>query len=301
MSEVSLIRERLAELASSRHQDRICGAQTAWWSYGSAEDTDLIIGIHGFRGDHHGLEPIFAFLPEFQIVLPDLPGFGESEPLSREHTLDAYIAWLSEFVDEMKRIAPPNTRVVLLGHSFGSIIVAAAVASGISVDGVILVNPISAPALEGPRAILTRAAIGYYRAGSVLPESWGNRLLRSRLIVRLMSISMAKNPEKAMRRFVHEQHDTYFSRFSHRDMLLESFRTSVSHNVSEFLPKVTVPSLLIAAERDDITPLEAQRQLNQLVPRSRLEVIPQVGHLIHYETPAVAAIHIREFMKKLAS
>ena len=72
---------------------------------------------------------------------------------------------------------------MILGHSFGSIVVAAAVAAGLQTSRVILVNPIGAPALEGPRGILTRLAVFYYWAGAKLPRRLGEALLRNGLIV----------------------------------------------------------------------------------------------------------------------
>ena len=159
-----------------------------------------------------------------------------------------------------------------------------------------LVNPIGAPALEGPRGILTRLAVFYYWAGARLPRALGEALLRSRLIVRVMSASMAKTKDRALRAFVHDQHDTYFSRFSDRDVLHDAFVASVSHDIREFAPAIAQPTLLVAADRDDITPIEAERRLQKLFPRAELVEIPDVGHLIHYETPEHAAAAITRFL-----
>jgi pimeloyl-ACP methyl ester carboxylesterase len=159
------------------------------------------------------------------------------------------------------------------------------------------VNPIGAPALEGPRGILTRLAVFYYLAGAKLPRPVGEALLRNGVIVRVMSNAMAKTRDPALRRFVHEQHDEYFSRFADRDVLHEAFVTSVSHDVREFAPLISQPTLLIAAQKDDITPIEAERHLATLFPDARLVEIPDVGHLIHYETPEAAASAIREFVE----
>ena len=122
----------------------------------------------------------------------------------------------------------------------------------------------------------------------------------SRIIVRGMSIAMAKTRDPELRRFVHDQHDTYFSRFADREVLSQAFRTSVSHDVREFAPHIAVPTLLIAAQRDDITPIEAERRLATLFPDAELVEIAHVGHLIHYETPAEAAGAIRRFLRPLA-
>jgi len=158
------------------------------------------------------------------------------------------------------------------------------------------VNPIGAPALEGPRGVLTRLAVFYYWAGAKLPRRAGDALLRSPLIVRAMSESMAKTRDRELRRFVHDQHDTYFSRFADRDVLHDAFVASVSHDVREFAPHIAQPTLLVAAQKDDITPIEAERRLVTMFPRAELVEIPDVGHLIHYETPQAAASAITRFL-----
>jgi pimeloyl-ACP methyl ester carboxylesterase len=259
--------------------------------YGDDDADTTIVAVHGFRGEHHGLEPVVAHLRGIRVISPDLPGFGETAPLAgRAHDLDTYAAWLRAFVEQ---VAPG---AVVLGHSFGSIVSAAAVAGGLATPRLILVNPIGAPALEGPRGILTRLAVFYYLAGARLPRPLGEYLLRNGLIVRVMSNAMAKTRDPALRRFVHEQHDEYFSRFADRDVLHEAFVTSVSHDVREFAPRIAQPTLLIAAQKDDITPIEAERHLATLFPDAELVEIPEVGHLIHYETPQVAASAIRVFL-----
>ena len=250
--------------------------------------------MHGFRGEHHGLEPVVAYLPDFRVIMPDLPGFGETPPIpGRQHNLAAYVDWLGAFV---AAVAPG---AVILGHSFGSIVTSAAVAGGLATPRLILVNPIGAPALAGPRGIMTRLAVFYYWVGARLPQRWGDALLRSRIIVRVMSVTMVKTKDKALRAFVHDQHDQYFSRFADRDVLHDAFVTSVSHDVSQVATALMVPTLLIAAEKDDITPIEAERVLAQRIPRATLVEIAGVGHLIHYETPRQAATAIEEFLSGL--
>ena len=86
---------------------------------------------------------------------------------------------------------------------------------------------------------------------------------------------MAKTRDRALRRFIHDQHDTYFSRFADRDVLHEAFVTSVSHDVSEFAARIAQPTLLIAAEKDDITAIEVERRLATRVPRCRARRDPR--------------------------
>lgn len=291
--------DRLRVVRVERHVVDLPGAPTVYWEYGDPAAASTVVAVHGYRGEHHGLEPVIAHLDGIRVISPDLPGFGETPPLFADdapaaHTIDAYAGWLTDFV------AAVSPGAVMLGHSFGSIVVAAAVAGGLETPRVILINPIGAPALEGPRGILTRLAVFYYWAGARLPRRLGDALLRNRIIVRMMSVAMAKTRDKDLRAFIHDQHDTYFSRFSDRDVLHEGFVTSVSNDVRRFAPRIAQPVLLIAAEKDDITPIEAERHLQTLFPDAELVEIAGVGHLIHYEKPREAAVEITRFLRPSA-
>jgi pimeloyl-ACP methyl ester carboxylesterase len=293
---VSPHQSRLAALPVVHRSVVVDGRTTHYWEYGPADGADgadgaaasPVLAVHGFRGDHHGLESLAAYLPEVRTIVPDLPGFGISDPLPVSD-LDGYVRWLRGFHAALGL----DRRTIVLGHSFGSIVTAATVADGLDTRRLVLINPIAAPALKGPRAIATGAAIGYYRAGAWLPRPVGLGILRNRGIVRVMSVAMLKSADPAMRRWVHDQHDRYFSAFANRQVVLEAFRASVTNDVSQFADRIRVPVLLIAAERDDVTALPEQRVLAERIADSTLVVIPAVGHLVHYETPEAAADAIR--------
>lgn len=281
----------LGALRGIRSEIDIAGGTTAYWSYGPENASVTVVAVHGFRGEHHGLEPVVALLDRVRIISPDLPGFGQTPPLpGRAHDIEAYASWLQQFV---AAVAPG---AVVLGHSFGSIVAAAAVAAGLETPRLILINPIGAPALEGPRGVLTRLAIFYYWIGARLPQALGTAVLRNALIVRVMTVTMAKTKNRELMRFIHDQHSTYFSDFADRDVLHDAFVTSVSHDVSEYAATIAVPTLLIAAELDDITPIEAERRLASRFRDAELVEILGVGHLIHYERPREAAEAITRFL-----
>lgn len=274
------------------------GTTVAYWTYEpvrTSPETRTILVIHGFRGDHHGLLRVADQLPEMRLIMPDLPGFGSSEAFaSGGHSVRRYGQFISDFMEALE--LGPDT--VLLGHSFGSIVAAHFVACHPrAVRPLILINPIAAPALEGPKGAMTRLAVLYYRLSARLPRGLGLLLLRSPLIVRLMSIAMAKTKDKELLNFIHGQHHAYFSAFANRESLLESFTASVSSNVAEVAEELTLPVLLIAGEKDEIALLKDQHKLADRLPDGTLDVIPGVGHLIHYETPQPAAAFIRRFLK----
>jgi pimeloyl-ACP methyl ester carboxylesterase len=293
MTSKPLSTDRVQAVPADREELTVHGSRTRYWGYGPREAKTTIVAVHGYRGEHHGLEPIVARLPEVRVLVPDLPGFGESTPMSgTTHDVAGYASWLADFLEATGLTG----EAILLGHSFGSIVVAAAAASGVRTPALVLVNPIAVSGLKGPHPLATRVTVAYYRLAAVLPERLGCALLRNRLVVQFMSSTMAKTRDKALRRWIHAEHHTYFSRFANRLVALEAFRASISTDVSAFTRRIAVPTLLVAAAQDDITPLPAQHALQRELGDATLRVIDGVGHLIHYETPGQAARIIAAFL-----
>ena len=284
-------RDALARVPVVARVGDVAGTETHWWEYGP-EPIDAkatIVAVHGYRGDHHGLEAVIAQLPEFRFLSPDLPAFGDSGPLPARHTMDAYADWLVAF---LARIDGPAT---VLGHSFGSIVTAAALDRGLAPDRVVLMNPIAAPALRGPQAVGTLAALMWYRLAGALPERAGRRTLSARVMVDGMSVMMTRTREPELRRWIKEEHRRYFNGFRSKRSVVEGFDASIRDHVAAHADAFTMPTLLIAAEQDQITPITAVRRLHAAIPTSELVVLHDVGHLIHYERPRETAEAIRGF------
>jgi pimeloyl-ACP methyl ester carboxylesterase len=284
----------LERIPVERHEVTVLGSTTRYWVYGDEDAKRTIVISHGYRGEHHGLEPVVAQLPGIRFISPDLPGFGESTPLTEaKHSIEGYATWLGAFVDALGL----RGSAIVLGHSFGTIVSAAAVAEGLQTPALILVNPIAISGLKGPRPFATWITVLYYRAAARLPRRLGHALLTSWLVVQFMSVSLVKTKDKALRRWIHHEHHTFFNRFSDRDTVVEAFEASISTDVSEFAGRIPVPTLLVAAELDDITPVAAQYDLQRMFPNAELRVLGGVGHLIHYESPREAAAAIRDFLE----
>ena len=284
-----------ARLRGLRRTLTLSGKEFVYYDYPARFDnSETIVMIHGYRGNHRGLEAIVGGLGDYRVIVPDLPGFGESSELTSVHNLDAYANWLGQFLSELALISTAN----LVGHSFGTLIVGH-YASTRDCKSIVLINPVSGPALSGPRAFLTRITSAFYHLSNLLPESIGGWLLRSPIAVMVMSTVMAKTNDRKLRSWIHKQHLSNFSDFATVRIATEGYDASISSDLSFMAPSITTPVLIVAAQLDDITAIEVQREVVKLYPRAKLVEINNVGHLVHYEAPEQAANFIRAFIEEI--
>ncbi len=266
--------------------------KTVYYTHNENPDLPVIIMIHGFRGTHHGLDLIATPLIDHQVIVPDLPGFGESDPLMDEHSVNNYVRWLADFITGLNLPTLP----ILLGHSFGSVIAANyAVKYPNTIYKLILINPIGSPALKGPKAITTQLTQIYYWIASKLPEKTAYRLLTAKSIFPVVQKSIIKTRDKKILEYIYSQHLAHSGSFASRKVVFEALDASIKHTVREVAHEIKVPTLIIAGELDDITPLAKQHELKQIIPNAEMTIINGVGHLTQYETPDAVADAIKKF------
>lgn len=299
----------LAEPPAQEHLLDLGDVKVRYWSYDADPSVPkpLLLMVHGFRGDHHGLQLLAHRLREdHRVLVPDLPGFGRTEPVpGREHDVALY----AEVVHRLLRalVQGPERAAAargtdLLGHSFGSVVAAHLTAGHPgAVDRLVLVNPICEPPLASGRlfsaeALSAAVVDGYYRLGRALPRGLGEALLRSPVAVAVMTAAMTTTEDPAVRRWIRHQHDAYFSRYADREVLTQAYRASVSTTVAEVAELLEPPVLLVVGGRDPLGSVPAQRRMAARMPDHRLEVLAGVGHLIHYEEPARTAELVRGFL-----
>jgi pimeloyl-ACP methyl ester carboxylesterase len=298
----SLLQAKLATIARTASQRKsvfIDGLESVYWFYPKrnqkSRSKESIVFIHGYRGNHHGLEAIAGGIEDFDIYIPDLPGFGQSEAFGNNHSVEHYADWLNRFLSSL---GFSGNKPHLLGHSFGSIVVSAYAAKYDGIKTLILENPVASPALKGPKAAMTLVAKGFFWLAGVLPENLGDGILKSWPMVRGMSIIMTKSRVKELRAWVHRQHDENFNDYASRRVALEGYTASISNCVSDYAKDFRVPVLMMIGEKDDITSVGQQERLLQLIgsKQKQLDNFPSVGHLTHYEIPTIIAETIRKWV-----
>lgn len=65
------------------------------------------------------------------------------------------------------------------------------------------------------------------------------------------------------------------------------------------LPNITLPTLILAGEEDKLVPLSEAKEMAEMIPNARLELIPGAGHLANLENPAAFNALLETFIKDL--
>lgn len=112
-----LLQANFAREAMAAHLDKhSVQAGDTRWSYYEGGDGPTIVLLHGFASDKTvWLETAKLLTPHFHLIIPDLPGWGESSRVAdASYNIDAQAARLDEFVQTLRL-----QRFVLVGHSMG--------------------------------------------------------------------------------------------------------------------------------------------------------------------------------------
>jgi pimeloyl-ACP methyl ester carboxylesterase len=216
----------------------------------------------------------------FKVVVPDLIGFGSSDVPPRGWQIDDYLEWLYSFIDKLSERHPEfKDSFFLVGHSFGGrISIKAASQSKLPLAGLVLC---ASAGLPPETSLKLRMLSGIAKGGSSLMKKlkldWLHYSARD-LYYRLL-----------------RQHDY----LKVPQTMKDTFRLVIEEDLSQYLPQITVPTLLVWGAKDHIVPLDQAYRFHQNIPESRLEIIPNVGHSPQLEEPEKLVNLLSNFFKGL--
>ncbi len=85
------------------HTIKVDGSRVFYTARGPVNARFAYVGLNGLMGGGDSFWPVIKGVPDdWRVILPDLPGCGNSEPmqLPRKHDIDGYVQWLDRFVEE---------------------------------------------------------------------------------------------------------------------------------------------------------------------------------------------------------
>lgn len=268
-----------------------------------------VVFSHGFSLNstiwHHQMRDLS---PDARIVMYDHRGHGYSGlPPSDDWSLDA----LANDMEAVIRDAANREPVIVVGHSMGGMTVLRYCelfpeAIGTRVRGIVLVDTTSVDvmgglmpaaarrvqaAIEGFQEVTLRALQG--RADNVDRfRSRANNLVY--LGTRLMGFGHDPSPTQV--RFIERLLAEVPS-----SVWFKLIPTMLGMDVSQALHAIGVPALVIAGEKDKLTPLAAAQRIADGIPRAELVVLPDTGHTPMLERADEFNALLRRFVARVSA
>lgn len=258
--------ELLGKLEASAQRDQVPfdGGHVTWRRFGAGPALVLLHGGHGSW--LHWARNISAWSARHTVWVPDLPGFGESNPPSApslEGLVEATVVTLDALIGEGKP-------VILVGFSFGGLVAAAVAARRGAVSMLALLGPAGHGGVRRPRGELR----SWREAAEGRDDAALNDVMRHNL-----AMHMLHDPADALAVYIHSQ-SCLATRF-------HSKAISRSGGLTGWLAQYAGPLLLVWGEHDvTAEPAQAGRAVVEAcAPQQscRMQIIAGAGHWVQYE------------------
>lgn len=239
-----------------------------------------VLWLHGYPHDRSLWGPQLADpVPGFRFIAADLPGFGDSDRIAPP-SLDAWADWVVALLDALD--------------------IPRAVIGGLSMGGYL------AFALWRRHPQRVRALIlADTRAGADTEEGKVKRRAMQELartdgagaIAEKMIEGMVGRTTRAVAPDAVTTLDLMMRRAS-PDAIVDALQALIDRpDSTPTLATISVPTLILCGDEDVLTPVAESRAMLRAIDGSRLEVIPEAGHLSNFERPAVFNRLLSDFLR----
>jgi len=245
---------------------------------GDGEPLLLLHGLGSSALDWQAQVPAFA--SAYQVIAPDLAGFGRSDKLTQPHSIAVYAGDMYALLDYLG-----IDRCHVLGHSMGG---AVAFQMGTEMPrrlrSLIILNSL-------PSFVLDTAAkrLEYYL------RLWIVRLFGMKPLARLVTKRLLPQEEH---RVVAERMAARYAR-NDRKSYVEALKALVGWSVVDQLAVLSMPVLMISADQD-YTPVEEKRKYLEHMPNARLQVIYDSRHATPVDQAAALNKIVLEFLAEVS-
>ncbi len=251
---------------------------------GPARGTPVFF-VHGFPLDGEmWQDTVQALSDRFLCIVPDLRGFGKSVVSSGTSiTIATYADDCVGVLDALGETRP----AVFVGLSMGGIILFELYRRHASrIRALALCNTrANAESEEGRRVREDRARLAEARGAE------GVRITAEAMLTQVLAPEAAES--------VRERVLAMMLRTPALGLAGGARALATRADSWPTLGVIRVPTLFVAGDRDQITPPELLREMQEKTPGSRLMVIAGAGHLPPIEAPAEFASVLREYLKSL--
>ncbi len=230
------------------------------------EGRPLLI-LHGWGSRSDNWQKVGELLANngVKVIIPDLPGFGQSDKPQTSWNLDEYCDFVEEFVKNLGL-----ERFSLSGHSFGG---ALAVKCG----------------LKFPEKIDKLFLVG---AACFRRKAFRKKLfyIIAKIFKVFSFLPFYSSIRKAFYKFIVRKSDYSYADGIMKDVYLKI----IKQDLLDVLSRIQISTIIIWGEKDKIKKIKEARLIKEKIQNSKLEIISDVGHSPHLETPGKLAEIISE-------
>ena len=216
-----------------------------------------LVLLHGFPLDHHLWEEVVPLLDDtFDVITPDLRGFGESTIGDSQPGMDDYASDIAELLDQLE-----IAKAAIVGHSMGGYVALAfARLYPERVSGLGLVSSqVLADAPERKEGRYKSAAdVEANGIGSVV-ESMAPKFTSDERLQGYARTAMQQQPASA-----------YISALKAMAERVDS---------TPFLSSFDFPVVVIHGDSDSLIPIDRAREVKSALPQAHLVEVPGAGHM----------------------
>jgi pimeloyl-ACP methyl ester carboxylesterase len=254
------------------------GLRTTFERRGRGEPVVL---VHGYVGDGPSTwrPQLEGFADDFDVIAWDVPGAGGSDDPPESFGMSGFASSLAAFIDALELVSPH-----VVGLSFGGATVIEFCRRHQEVPATVtLVGAYAGWAGSLPRDEMQRRASQALDLSHLPPNELVDALLPT------MFSSTA--PRDVVRDFGK-------ALASFHPAGLRAMAQACTENLSEVLPTIRVPTLLIYGDDDTRAPRGVAAQLHEAIPNSELELLPGAGHLCNIDAAEAFNSTLRRFLRK---
>ncbi len=244
-----------------------------------------VVLLHGFPLDRSMWSHQRASIGSiYRLITPDLRGHGRTAAPDGIYTVDAMADDVIETLDALQLTEP----LVLGGLSMGGYI-ALSIAQRYPerLKGLMLLNTRAAG--DSPEAAAKREAEAQEIAASGDVEP---------LVQAALGKLFAESTTKAHPEIVRKLH-THMSRTVPRAVVGALRGMAARPDRTEFLPRIKIPTLVVAGLDDAVVPMSEARAMAAAIPDAHFVAIPHAGHLAPLENHQATDAAILGFLESL--
>ncbi len=256
-----------------------------------------LVLLHGIPGSAYTWEKAGILLSaHYDVIIPDLGGFGGSETL--EETLyldhDFYIEAHAEAIHRLLDLLDVKP-LYLAGHGFGGPVALTLLRLFPDQDVQALI--LSATNLfTDPHVPLPLRLANVPMLGSTLFRFFTGTRPGLRLLYRLATHNKVTFRKKDFDRHLTRSGRQEGWRFFHRS-LANPQRTY--EEVEAMLPTLNLPTLVLWGRYDPIYSVETAKRLVNALPNGSLSILQDTGHFVPEERPEMVAWHVDDFLREI--